>query len=360
MKILVIHATAGAGHKKAAEAIHHGLTAAAGHDARLVDALDYTNPFFKLTYPNTYSLMVTKAPWAWQFFFWVLGIRWLQPAVRIVRRIYNGLNAGKLQKYLIDEQFDCVITTQFLSAEVSAYLKRGGKIKSKVMCVVTDFDVHPIWVNEGIDLYTVASPFTKERIVDLGVPSDKVFVTGIPTDSKFAQHFDRAALNQKFGLKEKGLKILIATGSFGMGPIEELAELLKEHQLLIVCGHNKDLHQRLKAKANADTHVFGLVDNMHELMSAADVMICKPGGLSICEALVKHLPMLFFCAIPGQETQNIMVLKKYGAGQEQCSLHDIARQINHWSAHPQDLERMRQNLIALSKPNAVSDIIGLI
>ncbi len=359
MKILVVHATAGAGHKKAAEAIFNGLKAAS-RDARLVDALDYTNPFFKATYPAAYAFLVTKLPFVWAFFFGILDLPFLQPLVRMARRIYNGLNAQALQKFLIDEQFDCIITTQFLSAEVTAYLKRTGKIKSKVICVVTDFDVHRIWVNEGIDIYTGASAFTRDKIISLGVPPNRVFETGIPTDGVFSQPVDKQALNAKLGLKNNKFTILLATGSFGMGPIEELIDNLKDYQMLVVCGHNKDLYERLRLKAAGDTHILGLVHNMHELMSVADVMITKPGGLSIAEALVKHLPMIFFSAIPGQETKNIMVLKSYGAAMDQMTVPEIIKTINAWNVSPQQRESLRQRLISAAKPNAVTDIVNLI
>ncbi len=359
MKILVIHATAGAGHKKAAEAIFHGLHAQGGFDVRLVDALDYTNPFFKITYPWFYSFIVTKLPWAWGFLFGLLDIPWMQPGVHMVRRLYNGFNAQTLEKFLIQEQFDAVITTQFLSAEVSAYLKRTGKIKSKIICVVTDFDVHRIWVNEGIDAYTGACDYTKNKLMALGVPSEKIFTTGIPTDAKFSQKPDVIVLRKKLGLKD-GMTILIATGSFGMGPIEEIMKLLESYQLLIVCGHNHDLYERLKSRANKNAHVLGLVDNMDELMSVADVMVTKPGGLSIAEALVKKLPMIFFSAIPGQETNNIKVLSSYEVCQGQSTLHQIAETINEWNANPKDLDALRLRLSELSKPNAVADIISLI
>jgi processive 1,2-diacylglycerol beta-glucosyltransferase len=358
MKILVVHATAGAGHKKAAEAIYHGLIEA-GHEASLVDALDYTNPFFKATYPTTYTFLVTKLPWAWKFFFGILDIPALQPAVHFVRRLYNGFNAGALQKFLKQEQFDCIITTQFLSAEVSAYLKRTGQIKSKVICVVTDFDVHRIWVNQGIDTYAGASDYTREKLISLGVDPSRAFVTGIPTDKPFNQPVDVNALKQKLGLRTGKFTILIATGSFGMGPIEELIEKLKDYQLLVVCGHNKNLYDRLNARASGDVHILPLVHNMHELMSVSDVMITKPGGLSIAEALVKHLPMLFFSAIPGQEMQNIFVLKKYGAAQDQMSIEEISRTIDAWQKTPQEFETLRRNLTALAKPSAVAEIVKL-
>jgi len=360
MKILVIHATAGAGHKKAAEAIFNGLSAKAGVEARLVDALDYTNPFFKQSYPWFYTFLVTNLPWAWAFFFGLLDIPSMQPLVRIVRRCYNGFNASGLERFLIDEQFDAIITTQFLSAEVSAYLKRSGKIKSKVICVVTDFDVHRIWVNEGIDVYTGACDYTRDKLIALGVPSDKAFTTGIPTDAKFTATPDLSELKKKLGISDGILTILIATGSFGMGPIEELMELLKDYQLLIVTGHNKQLYERLKPKAPALTHVLGLVNNMDELMSVADVMVTKPGGLSIAEALVKKLPMLFFSAIPGQETNNLKVLSTYQVTEGQSTLPQISQTVHEWNTHREKLASLRQRLNLLSKPNAVADIISLI
>ncbi len=359
MKILVIHATAGAGHKKAAEAVFHGLQAKGGHNALLVDALDLTNPFFKSSYAPVYTFLVTRLTWAWGFLFGALDIPVLQPLVRGIRRVYNGFNAQALQKFMVKENFDAVITTHFLSAEVCAYLKRTGKIKSKIICVVTDFDVHRIWVNEGIDLYTGATEYTKNKLISLGVPSDKVFVTGIPTDPKFTNHPDTAAIKQKLGLKD-GMVILIATGSFGMGPIDTLMKILENYQLLIVCGNNKQLYERLKPLAGPHAHVLGLVDNMDELMSVANVMVTKPGGLSISEALVKRLPMLFFSAIPGQETNNIKVLESLGASQGQSTLPQIARSIQEWSFKPQELDLLRQRLGAIAKPNAAADIIALI
>jgi processive 1,2-diacylglycerol beta-glucosyltransferase len=360
MKILVIHATAGAGHKKAAEAVFNGLRAKGGIDARLVDALDYTNPFFKITYPWFYGFLVTRMPWAWGLLFGLLDIPWMQSLVRIVRRLYNGFNARALQEFLVQEQFDAVITTQFLSAEVCAYLKREGKITSKIICVVTDFDVHHIWVNAGIDVYSAACEYTRNKLIALGVSPAVVFVTGIPTDAKFSAHPDIKAIKNKLGLHD-GMTILIATGSFGMGPVEELMKLLGEHQLLIVCGHNQALFERLKPLAAKDTHVLGLVDNMDELMSVSDIMVTKPGGLSIAEALVKRLPMIFFSAIPGQETNNIKVLSAYKVvSPTQSSLPQIAEIIHAWDADPKSLDALRRRMEELSKPKAVADIISLL
>lgn len=360
MKILVIHATAGAGHKKAAEAVYDGLLRHTTHQTTLVDSLEYTNPFFKKSYPAAYVFLVTKTPALWGFFFGLVGLSWMQPIVRIVRRCYHAINAQALEKFLKEEKFDYIITTHFMSAEVSAYLKRTKQIESKIICCVTDFDVHRIWINRGIDIYTGACDFTREKIISLGISSSKVFVTGIPTDEKFALVVDRQHMREKLKLQKNTFTLLLATGSFGMGPLEELIDALGAYQLLVVCGHNKVLHERLKSRNNERVHILGLVHNMHELMSASDIMVTKPGGLSIAEALVKKLPMIFFSAIPGQETGNINVLKKYNVAQDQGKLIDIVNKLDDLSTHLQHYQDLRQKLEVLSKPNAVKDIISLI
>ncbi len=374
MKILVIHTTAGAGHKKAAEAVYNGLLRHTTHQAHLVDALDYTNLFFKASYPKIYVFLVTKMPWLWQACFLLFNIPFLRPLLSLVRRYYNAINTQALVKFLKQEYFDVIMTTHFMPAEVSSYLKRTGQIKSKVICVVTDFDAHPIWINQGIDVYTAACEYTKEKIVNFGINPQSVFVTGIPTDEKFAIMTDRPLIRQRLKINADLFTVLVATGSFGMGPIEDLVDLLQGYQLLIVCGNNRRLYERLQVRAAGHAapphggarsgagrvHVFGLVGNMHELMAAADCIVTKPGGLSIAEALVKKLPMIFFSAIPGQETGNINVLKKYQAAWDQGSLRDIVGKIDDLSSSPQAYEALRQKLEALSKPNAVRDIISLI
>lgn len=360
MKILVIYATAGAGHKKAAEAIFDGLVRQAKHEVVLVDALDHTPGFFKKFYPAVYTLLVTRLPWVWGILFAWMDLPWMQGVLRSLRRCYNSVNTRPLVRFLKQEQFDGIITTQFLSAEVAASLKRRSQIKSRVICVVTDFDVHRIWVNEGVDCYAVACDDTKEKLVSLGVGPSRVFVTGIPVNAKFIPSLEAASLKAKWGLESQRLTILIVTGSFGMGPIESLVKMLEGYQLLIVCGSNRFLYERLSVLGKAHVHVFRLVDNMHELMSMADVMITKPGGLSIAEALVKRLPLLFFSVIPGQEANNIKVLKKYGISSGLCSLPQIVDCIRDWDAHREKLDCLRQRSEALAKPHAVADIMGLL
>jgi processive 1,2-diacylglycerol beta-glucosyltransferase len=360
MKILVIYATAGAGHKMAAQALYSRLKTLPGIDAVFVDALEHTNRFYKHLYSRSYTLLITKAPGLWGFFFWLLDIPWLQPLVRLVRRAQNSLQAWRLSRFLEKENFDYILSTHFFPNEVAGYLKRKGKITSKIICAVTDFDVHRIWLASGIDRYTVASEWTKRKILKLGVPQEQVVVTGIPIDEKFSRPRDMAVLKQKLGIKENVFTVLVATGSFGIGPIEEIMEELIGFQVLVVCGHNKALYERLSQKQKGLVKIYGLVNNMDELMAVSQAMVTKPGGLSISEALVSGLPMIFFNAIPGQETNNIKVLKEQGVGISDCSIPDIGRQLRRFQTSPEEFQAAQQKVRDLARPFAVRDIVALV
>ncbi len=360
MKILMTYATAGAGHKKAAEALYKGLCAADEHEVVFLDALEYTTAIYRHSYSRTYTFLVSHCPWLWGIFFSFLDLPWMFFWMTKIRRIHNTVHAQKLCRYLKKQQFDVIFSAHFLPNEVSTYLKRHGRIKSKIVCCVTDYDVHRIWLSEGIDAYCVASEWTKEKVISLGIDAQKVIVTGIPTDEKFSHHEDITALKEKLAIEEGIFTVLIATGSFGIGPIEEIADQLEGIQVLAICGHNKKLYERLQKKNRELLKVYGFVDNMDELMAVSDAMITKPGGLSISESLVTGLPLIFFNAIPGQEENNVKVLATYQVGVSGRSVSEMADVLTNFRESMDEYREASYHAQQLGKPNAVKDILALI
>ncbi|MBF0485520.1 MAG: hypothetical protein HQL16_03290 [Candidatus Omnitrophica bacterium] len=356
-KILILHATAGAGHRKAAEAIYHGLIARKIDNVQIVDALDHTNSFFRKAYSQGYEFMVGKLPKLWAVFFELTDKKWMLPLFQRTRRIYNGANAGALVKFVKDGHFDVIVTTHFLSTEVVGDMRVRGETDAKLVTMVTDFDVHKIWLSKGVDLYLVASDYTKGRLAALGVDEKKIVVTGIPCDEKFTLARDPKEIRRKLGLKEDKFTVLLSTSSFGFGPIEELSRLLKDEQMIIICGNNKILFDKMSSQGNPLHKVCKFVDNMEELMSASDVMLTKPGGLSITEALANSLPLIFFSAIPGQEAGNVEVLARHGIGLSDKSLEEIAAEIKKFSSSPETLRQAKEKCRALARPKSVEDII---
>ncbi|MBF0483081.1 MAG: hypothetical protein HQL25_00080 [Candidatus Omnitrophica bacterium] len=360
MKILVMHATAGAGHQKAAEAIYNALKKYTGHEVVCADVLDKTSPAFKDLYRKSYFFMVAKVPWLWQISFGFLDWNIAQPLMYMGRRVYNGLNTRQLRDFLIKEQFDWIISTHFMPIEVVSALKKSDKIKSRLIACVTDFDVHHIWMGSGVDYYAVATEWTKRKIVRMGVHANKVFITGIPTDEKFSQVKNRSELKRKLGIEDGKFTALIATGSFGIGPIEEIIKAVPGTQFVVVCGHGEKLFKTLTEKKYPNARVFGLVNNMDEMMAVSDVMVTKPGGLSISEALVVGLPMIFFSAIPGQETNNIKVLNSFGIGAGPATVPQIVRLLNEFQKSPEKLAAAKERINAMARRNSVKEIVELI
>lgn len=360
MKILIVHATAGAGHSKAAEAIFNGIKKHTSYDVRCVDILDYTSPFYKKLYPQVYTLLISKFSWAWGFFFWIADIPVLLPLIQLIRRFSNGHSAKAFHVFLENENFDYIFTTHFFSNEIVSALKEQKKITSKLVCVVTDYDVHSIWLAKNVDCYAVACAYTKEKLKSFGVPERKISITGIPTDEKFSASYDRAALRTKLGLDPALFTVLVATGSFGMGPIEEIISYLQGIQTVVICGHNQKLVDKISSQKNKKVKACGFVNNMHEYMMASDVLITKPGGLSISEALVVGLPLIFFSAIPGQETGNVKVLKTFGVGMSGLKIYEIAQEIKTFCASQEYLQDAKDKVKKIARPNSVCDIIKLV
>jgi UDP-N-acetylglucosamine:LPS N-acetylglucosamine transferase len=173
---------------------------------------------------------------------------------------------------------------------------------------------------------------------------------GIPIESKFLERYNKNALFEKFRLDKGKFTVLIATGSFGIGPIEAIVDsLYKDVQILAVCARNRRLYKRLKNKNYPKVRVFGYVDNIEELMAISDIIITKPGGLAISESLAMDLLPIFISAIPGQETQNLKILAHYGIGIYPKDTAAIKRIVMDYKEHPDKLRSARENISKIKK-----------
>ncbi len=326
-----------------------------------LDALDKTNALFKFDYTKGYSFLIQYATTLWHWAFWATDSKFLRPLSRTVARIINCINSQQLLRYFIQENPAVIISTHFLPSELTASLKKKNKITSKLITVITDYGVHPFWVSPGTDLYVVASDFTKDRLVLEGVEAEKISVLGLPFDPKFLQHFDRIILCQKLRIDHKKFTVLLMTGSFGLGPLEEIMEVLhKDCQVLVVCARNKKLYARLFKRNLENVKVFGFVSNTEELMAAAQVIITKPGGATITEVLIMELPVIFISAIPGQESANVEALAKYGIGVSPKNIEEIKNFVLDLKNNPQKALDLSQRIREIRKPFACKELASVI
>lgn len=357
-KIIFAHASAGAGHQKAAEALYNYFFAqTCSCELQLVDVLAGVHPFYSFSYKRGYPFLINHAICLWRFGFWLTSVKRLKTAVQAFTLCTNRFNTSRFSGLLIQQDPEFVVSTHFLTSQVCADLVKRGRIHSKLITVITDFDVHPFWICDGTHCYVVASEYTKERLKAQGVDEARIWVYGIPVDPKFLSRQDNNALRKKFNLVEGKNTVLVITGSFGLGPLEEITDLLhKEAQVLVVCARNKKLYARLSAKNYASVRAFGFINNVEELMAVADIIVTKPGGMTIAEILTKDLVPIFISPIPGQETGNIKAMSYYGIGSVAERTQDVARFVREYANNPVKLQSVKESIQKIKKPFAAMEL----
>jgi processive 1,2-diacylglycerol beta-glucosyltransferase len=365
-RVAVLSASAGAGHLRAADAIEAALRAqGAASEIRHVDVLKYTNQVFRHLYYRAYLDLVNAAPE-------VLG--WLydhfdKPGQNeTIRVAFERLNTGRFVKFLESFRPDVAICTHFLPSEVISSLREEGKTQVFNAIVVTDLDVHAMWLCRHADHYFVPLEETKVHLSALGVPESNITVSGIPIDPVFSEAKDRSTLRLKHGLDAEAFTILISAGGFGVGPVEHIftaiTALADPAQVVMVCGRNEELKERLgrvvrelPRPSNVTFHLVGFTTDMDELMTTADLFVGKPGGLTSSEALAKGLPMVVINPIPGQEERNSDHLLEEGVAIRCNNLPALAYKIDRLRRTPGKLDQMRRNSLALAKPEAAFAIV---
>ena len=362
MRVLIVYASSGAGHRRAAEAIYDYL-----RDNRpdlglkMVDVLGKTNALFRFDYKRGYSFLVKYAVSLWRFAFWLTKFKPFRFLSLPIATFVNNINSINFIRYLIRKNPDVIISTHFLPADIAALLKRNRKIKSKLITVITDFGVHPYWVAKGTDLYVVASDFTKERLLRERVSPERIRVFGLPFHPRFLKQFDRASLASKIGIDPDKFTVLIMTGSYGIGPLEKIAELLSsDMQVLLVCASNEKLRKRLLKRNIPNVKVFGFVENTEELMAVSDCIVTKAGGSTIAEVINMDLVPVFISIIPGQESYNVDALRRFGVGLVPKNIAQLKEMVLELKNNPDKLNLMKERIEGIKKPLACQEIASVI
>lgn len=366
-KILIVYASSGAGHKKASEALRDVfLKFHKDIQVEFTDALNFTNPFFKKMYPATYEFMVSNLSFLWAFFYYLLDLRWLSWGISKCRRMINSINCKGFEDYIVRNSFDAVIATHFLPVEIISYLKKRGRYKGKLLTVVTDFGLHSFWVSKYVDKYVVATEITREDLIKRGILENKIEALGIPVRLEFLKKKNQDELFLKLGIKRGVFTILVAGGGFGAGPVEvivkRLIDLKATKQILVVCGSNAKLRQRLEDIARNYSNfcrIYGFVDNMDELMSISDILISKSGGLTSSEAIAVGIPLIIVSPIPGQEAKNAEILIRYGVAVDLKNPWHINNEIEKMALKPEILKKMKENTKLLSHLDSSLNIANL-
>ena len=364
-RVLILSAGAGAGHVRAAEALEHVFREKYPHvHVTNVDALDYTHAAFRHNFTRTYNMLVKEMPTVWAAIYQGMEEIKVNSTAKRLAMFFDRINSQKLKRFARDLDPDAIICTHMFPAETMAPQRLKGKLRAPLYMVLTDFEIHTMWIINGVNHYFVATQEMAYALKEKGIGDAGVSVTGIPTLPVFGDgRLTRQAMRRRLGLAQDRPTVLLCAGGFGLGDLSAsvnvLAERLENAQLLAVAGRNPELSeafQKLARKHPGRVFPFGFVDNMHEMMAASDFMVGKSGGLTSSECLVMGLPMVILAPIPGQEERNSDYLLECGVAVRAHSPAHMVYKATRLLADPARLSRMRANARAVAMPHAAKQI----
>lgn len=364
-RVLIISTSAGNGHVKAGEALEQAFrcdhrVAKLAHE----DALHFSNRLFRDLYSKGYNTMVRSAPTLLGWAYRSSDAPWKTDSVRL--RV-DRLNTWPLVRYI--REFDPHVTacTHFMPAGVISHLIETDTLRTRLAVVVTDFDCHAMWLSRTFHRYFVALEETRAHLEALGLPGERITISGIPIDAAFSVRIDRARTRMRYGLEPEKTTLLLSAGALGVGPAAQIVARLKrlrhDVQTVVVCGRSDDLRRRVQAAARGEPErfcVLGYTDRMPELMQMADLFIGKPGGMTTSEALACGLPMVVFSPIPGQEERNADHLLEEGAAIKCNDLTTLPYKIDLLLDEPARLATMRDRAHRIARPAAARTIVDTI
>jgi len=365
-RVLLLSATSGAGHVRAAQALEKAFSARGDCLVEHIDALQYVSKLFQRIYDKAYISMVQRAPDLMGVLYDRTDQPWHHPRRRLT---LDRLNTGAMIRLLKRIQPDLCLATHFLPAEIIAWLIAKRKLRAHNAIVVTDYDVHAMWLCRTVDRYYVAIDEAKEYLAHIGVPREKLLVTGIPIDPLFAAPVSRSDARKQLGLDATASVILISAGGYGIGPVEQLVKdllaLQRPWQIVAIAGKSEKTKKRLEEIAREAGNLqsgsprlcaVGFTTEMDKYMAAADLMVGKAGGLTTSEALARALPMALIEPIPGQEERNADHLLEAGAAIRCNNLPAAAWKIAALLDDSERFSRMRDAARGLGKPCAAARI----
>lgn len=372
-RILILSSNFGAGHFKAGEALLEEFNSQLAGRCEVVH-LDFGSFFYKKTdylMRTAYLKMIRKTPELWgKIFKHTVDI----PVESKYRKFVKGIGHKNLTNYIREFNPDVIICTHFLPSGIVAEFKRKGFIDVPIVTVVTDYIIHGIWIHSGIDLYIVGCEEVYDRLRKRGIKPEKISLSGIPVRSRFEIPLEKKEARQKLGLDPHRQTIMVMGGGCGlMSKAKEIKQALLDvvalipAQVMVVCGNDRELYNSF-AQLAGESPIFvkccGFVDNVDELMAAADILITKGGALTISEALTRGLPLIMFKPIPGHENGNAKFVEKSGGGLAVNTSEELSDVLKFLLWHPEKLKKMSTAAKALlpqhSAKNGVNSILSMI
>lgn len=358
---LVLAARYGDGHLRAAKAIAlEVLGNGADVSLGVLDYYRFVNPRLDKSIRWAYMSSVRFAPGLWRWFYTsTQRIEADSPTQQWINRI--GIR--RFYQAIQEHPPAVIVSTYPTAAGVVSTLKQEGRLDAANFVVMTDYSVHSQWIHPGVDRYFVGSADMKAALVGRGLDPTRITVSGIPVDGRFRQPVDEVAVRQRLGIGSEPV-VLFMGGSYM--PQREFASVLEAidrvdapHTTVVVAGKAGQRREIAEAYATRARHplvVLGYVDNVHELMAVAAMLVSKAGGLTTTESLCRGLPVVIYRPIPGQEDANADFLVRHGVGRRARTEAEVGVEVGDLLRNPWELHAIASRARELGHPDAAGTV----
>lgn len=308
-KVLILYTSVGHGIKTTAQNIFEELSGSEQFETKIEDIQKIEAGHFTSAIEKIYLSILDNFSFIWGFLYTSKLVLVVSlPVRKFIARFKSSHTLQLLRGY----QPAIVICTQTAATGIMAYLKSKGLYRGKLVAVFSDYHLHRFWLYDEVDLYVCAIEEQVTQLLALGTPKEKIVLTGMFIAKKFYNQIPKDEAKQTLGLLVSMPVVLMTSGARVRNETKDtflkLLRSPKSFQVVVVCGFNQQLKQELSEISAPDNHpvkLFGYVEDMDVLMAASDVLIGKPGGPTISEAVVKQLPMILTGARPGHEMINL-------------------------------------------------------
>jgi processive 1,2-diacylglycerol beta-glucosyltransferase len=353
-EILILHCPAGGGHKAAALAVAESAEQR-GIGARVIDALSFAPAWFARAYVDTHLRSSAYIPRLYGSAYFASNHRSAVDG-ELLRR-FDGWLGGPLLEEIVSSDPLAVVTTHFFPMGRLVRARRKGQLTAPLVEVITDYAAHAVWAEPGADAYCAPHGRACDDLVAHGVSPDLVFATGIPVRSAFA-----AAPPVRRPERGAPLRVLVTSGGFGVGPVTRVLRSfagVPNVSLTVVCGQNPHLVRRVRRvsdRLGIEANVIGFERQMPARVAEADVVVTKPGGLTVSECLAAGRPLVLVGAVPGQESLNQAWVTEQGAGLG-CAPQDVGGVIS--DLRETKLVAMAERARAIGAPHAADRVLAV-
>ena len=371
MRVMILSVTAGFGHHATAKAVADMLVQK-GAQVETVDVYAYISKIVKETIDKGYLFTSKHTQELYRLVYLLAenhGSGYFANPIPIIN-IINALGASKFARVVNDFEPDAIVCTHVFAAQLVNELKRRSLLSAPTVGIITDYTLHPYWEDvPRIEYIVTASELLTHRAVKKGIEPGRILPFGIPIHPKFNRPLGQAEARAALEIDPDRPTILMMGGSMGYSDNKKLIRELDlcgiPFQLLVVCGNNKkQYHEMLRIAERHDGPCtilpYGFVNNVEVMMSAADCIITKPGGLTVSEALAKNLPMILVNPIPGHEERNVEFLMNNGMACLVTKTFPVDEAVYHLFKSPNRLRNVRETMSAVAHPDATERLCDFI